>query len=131
MNNKKKYVSKLVNDMVKNDLKTCLKVLERRKIRRFKGWDWTELANYYNIEHNVPKTIKEVLQHKESEPFKRFLVDNWENKEVEKTCRIFLNYLLKGMKDKYDFSIFYSLSKIKNSFTFMNYFIILFPNMWC
>jgi hypothetical protein len=102
-----------------------------RKIRRFKGWDWTELADYYDVEHPLPKTIKEVLQHKESEPFKRFLVDNWENKEVEKTCRIFLNYLLKGMKDKYDFSIFYSLSKIKNSFTFMNYFIILFPNMWC
>lgn len=97
----------------------------------FKGYDWVELARYFNIE-----TMSDIIDpDKECKPLRDFLSSKIDfdrvDKDTLKICKEFLKKLIKSANNhSYDGPLWEGLLKIKHDETFMQFFIILLPCMW-
>lgn len=96
-----------------------------KKKFNFKGYDWTELADYFGVKIFINST-------KEAEPLKEFLKSkiycNGVEQNTIKACRAYLKELIKF--NMYSTPLWKGLLKIKHDWTFMIYFIDLVDGMW-
>ncbi len=120
--------------MKKKSMTSSTKLLIKRKRGyKFKGFDWTELAERWGLCHDTAdealifERIREALMDAWCQGF----TDNQCDLKIVQDVRNFVNALAKDdRRNGYSYPLWAGLSKIKHDETFLKFVYELLPNMW-
>lgn len=101
--------------------------------KKFKGIDWTELADYlgYEIDYDLVREYK---------PFQEWLLnqclenDVWPDKIIngaKEYLQALYDHEEKCAMKGYSGPVWKGLLEVENDWTFMDFFVHLLPYMWC
>jgi len=107
----------------------------------FKGVDWMELADHWNIprvtEEGDERTDEEIAQDMVDYVYKHWEKSVHSNdlshiREIEQDVRDFLQALLSNMREFHPSEVVFweGLAKLENSYSFLKYASLLFRYMW-
>ena len=102
----------------------------------FKGWDWTELSEKFNMDYidldkekdpqYISCQIQDTLEYRK---LYHFLVDNFENEEVVNEVRNYVGRISEYGDSGY-FKMWEAMSEIESDYVFMQYTLALLTHMW-